>query len=84
MSWETENGADAGAHDSTSFCRPSLGLGNPARAGILEGDVLGALKIEQDAGASDSISYCRPSLGLGNPARTGVLEGDVSGAHVLD
>ena len=33
-------------HDSPAYCRPSLGLGNPARAEILEGDVWGALKIE--------------------------------------
>ena len=72
-----------------SYCWPSLGLGNPGRAGILEGDVLEALKMEQDFGAHDSSSYCRPSLGLGNPARAGILEGDVLGAlkieqHVLD
>ena len=33
-------------NDLNSYCRPSLGLGNPARAEILEGDVWGALKIE--------------------------------------
>ena len=33
-------------YDSPGSCRPSLGLGNPARAEILEGDVWGALKIE--------------------------------------
>ena len=33
-------------HDSLAYCWPSLGLGTPARAEILEGDVWGALKIE--------------------------------------
>ena len=32
--------------DSNDTCRPSLGLGNLARAEILEGDVWGELKIE--------------------------------------
>ena len=67
-------------NDSNSYSCPSLGLGNPAGAGILEGDVLGALKIEQHVGAHDSSSYCRPSLGLGSPARADSLDGDVWGA----
>ena len=33
-------------NDSSGYCRPSLGLGNPARADILERDVWGALQIE--------------------------------------
>ena len=33
-------------YDCNGYCWPSLGLGNPARAEILEGDVWGALKIE--------------------------------------
>ena len=33
-------------HDCPAYCWPSLGLGNPAKAEILEGDVWGALKIE--------------------------------------
>ena len=32
--------------DSNGYCWPSLGLGKPARAEILEGDVWEALKIE--------------------------------------
>ena len=34
------------SNDSNSYCVASLGLGNTARAEILEGDVWGALKIE--------------------------------------
>ena len=34
-------------HDFLSYCWPSLGLGNPARAEILDGAVWGALEIEQ-------------------------------------
>ncbi len=33
-------------YDCNGYCWPSLALGNPARAEILEGDVWGALKIE--------------------------------------
>ena len=34
-------------YDCNGYFRPSLGLGNPARAEILEGDVWGAPQIEQ-------------------------------------
>ena len=34
-------------YDYSAYCWPSLGLGNPARADILERDVWGALQIEQ-------------------------------------
>ena len=36
-------------HDSHAYCGPSLGLGKPARADILEGDVWGALKSQHYA-----------------------------------
>ena len=36
----------SGHINSNSYCWPSLGLENPARAEILEGDVLGTPKIE--------------------------------------
>ena len=64
-------------HDSSTYCRPSLGLGNPARAEILEGDVWGPPKIENSSVVNDSSGNCRPSLGLGNTARAEILEGDV-------
>ena len=37
---------DAATPEWNGYCWPSLGLGNPGRAEILEGDVWGAVKIE--------------------------------------
>ena len=71
-------------HDSNSYCGPSLGLGNTARAEILEGDVWGAPKIEHTVLPPDSNGYCWPSLGLGNTARAEILEGDVWGALKIE
>ena len=56
---------------------PLWGSEIPAGAGILEGDVWEALKIEQHVRLHDSPGYCWPSLGLGNAAGAGVLEADV-------
>ena len=52
-SWEETSGEhpnrspSLGWYDSNGYCWPSLGLGNPAGAEVLEGDVWGALKSKQ-------------------------------------
>ncbi len=58
----------------------SLGLGNAARAEILEPDVFGALKSKMLNRAHAYNTDCAGYLGLGNAARPEILESDIFGA----